>query len=63
MRQWNCVERTEIANLLKRGLTAAQIALRYEGRTRCSIISFVNRDPMLREIGFQHEKIYMKRSA
>jgi hypothetical protein len=54
MRQWNCVERNEIASLLNRGLTAAQIALRYEGRTRASIIGLVNRDESLRKIGFRH---------
>jgi len=54
MRQWNCVERNEIASLLNRGLTAAQIAVRYEGRTRASIIGLVNRDESLRRIGFKH---------
>jgi hypothetical protein len=54
MRQWNCVERNEIASLLNRGLTASQIALRYEGRTRASIIGLVNRDESLRQIGFRH---------
>ena len=54
MRQWNLVERNEIASLLQRQLTAGQIARRYEGRSRCSIIGLVNRDPSLRQIGFQH---------
>lgn len=62
MRHWNSVERNEIASLLRRGLTAGQIALRYEGRTRSSIIGFVHRDPDLKAIGFQHDKIFPKRN-
>ena len=63
MRQWNCVERSEIASLLQRKLTAGQIARRYEGRTRSSIIGIVNRDPVLREIGFQHSQNTMTRNG
>ena len=60
MRHWKAVERSEISHLLRRGLTAGQIALRYEGRSRSAVISFVNRDPTLKAIGFQHAKIYPK---
>lgn len=63
MRQWNSVERREIASLLKRGLTAGQIARRYEGRSKSAIVGLVNRDPDLRAIGFQHGKVFYQSPA
>lgn len=63
MRHWNSVERSEIASLLKRKLTAGQIARRYEGRTRSAVISIVNRDPVLRQIGFQHDKLFTSKHS
>lgn len=54
MKHWTAAERSQIAVLLQRKLTAAQIAKRYQGRSRSAVIGFVNRDPMLAKIGFQH---------
>lgn len=60
MKHWTAVERREIASLLRRKLTAGQIALRYEGRSRSAVISFVRRMPELAEIGFLHDKNYSR---
>lgn len=60
MRHWTTSERAEIALLLRQGLTSGQIARRFPGRSRSAVIGFVNRDPMLRAIGFHHEKIYTR---
>ncbi|TJU85585.1 MAG: hypothetical protein E5Y10_24505 [Mesorhizobium sp.] len=53
MRHWTNEEKQRVGELLRRKLTAGQIAPRF-GRSRCGVISLVNRDPSLREIGFQH---------
>jgi hypothetical protein len=63
MRPWHAKEVREIAEHLRRRLTAGQIARRYQGRTRMGVISLVNRNPDLREIGFQHSKIYPRKEA
>lgn len=58
MKHWTAAERAEIARLLRERLTAGQIAPKF-GRSRSAVIGFVNRDPMLRQIGFQHDRIYV----
>jgi len=57
MKHWTTAERTEIAAMLKRKLTAGQIAMKV-GRSRSAVIGVVNRDDNLRSVGFQHDKIY-----
>lgn len=63
MKHWTSIERREIASLLRRKLTAGQIARRYEGRSRSAVIGFVNRDPELAAIGFQHDRAFALRAA
>ena len=56
MRQWTDHERVEIAAMLKRQLTAGQIARKFAGRSRSAIIGLVNRHPVLRAVGFHYAK-------
>lgn len=51
MRHWTQEEKQRVAELLRKKLTAGQIAPGF-GRSRCAIIGLVNRDANLRQIGF-----------
>lgn len=53
MRHWTAIERAEIGGLIRKGLSARQIAARYEGRTAKSIECLASRYPELRNIGFK----------
>ncbi len=55
MRQWTMEEKQRIGDLLRKKLTAGQIAPGF-GRSRSAIIGLVNRDANLRTIGFALSK-------
>lgn len=55
MRHWHAEERQKVAEMLARGLSAAQIAPRF-GRSRCAVISLVNRHRDLKSVGFAWNK-------
>lgn len=52
MTEWTNAEKAKVAQMLKQGLTAQQIADAMPGRTKGSVVGVVNRDPQLLEIGF-----------
>lgn len=56
MRHWRPEEKQRVADLLKRGMTAGQISMRFDRRSRSAIISLVNRDNDLKRIGFNHPR-------
>lgn len=56
MRYWTARERRQVATLLEQKLTASQIASHFEGRTANAVVGFVHRNPMLKAIGFRHDR-------
>lgn len=63
MRHWSPEEKQRVADLLKRGMTAGQIARKFAPRSRCAIISLVNRDEGLKRIGFRHSNTHVEPDA
>lgn len=55
MKQWTEEQRREVATMLLAGFSAGQIAMKV-GRSRCAVISLVNRWPDLKAIGFARSR-------
>lgn len=50
---WTDELKDQVAAMLRKGLTASQIAARLEGVSRNAVVGVVNRDRRLKEIGFK----------
>ena len=55
MKQWTEEQRREVATMLLAGFSAGQIAMKV-GRSRCAVISLVNRWPDLKASGFARSR-------